>query len=174
MVHALIPLDDHQQPIPQDICGEPNEVLALQHNLVHWLTGTLLPEQAEAFAVALSEKVRRMWGGIQTVVTDPSSGNVPRFIAELDTWSRGILAAELALDGERLEEVAQNIKRSVWSHYAGSVLYFRKKDPQRNHKIFRDWQKCGDIVDLARKWNLTTPQLYEIINHETRLKSHLP
>jgi Mor family transcriptional regulator len=171
MVHALVALDEDRQPIPEDVCGNPDEVKDLCNHLQVWLQGRIPPREAQVVAESLSDRIRRMWGGIQTVVNYPGSGGVPRFISEVEAWARGILAEEVSLEGDELEGLVLHLKSAIWNHYSGTVIYFRKTDPGRNQKILHDWEKNMNIIDLARKWNLTTPHLYEILNRELHRRS---
>lgn len=173
MVYALVPLDESNHPIAQDICGEPTEVLEFQAFVQAFINSRGLSIGSADFAHALAEKVRMMWGGIQTAVVYRTGGATPRFIFEVETWSRELLGSELNLDGDTLEQATQEIKQAVWARYGGEVLYFRKTDPLRNLKILNDWEKNSDFVDLARKWNLTTPNLYNIINRELKKRQSL-
>jgi Mor family transcriptional regulator len=132
--------------------------------LESWAADHLGEADAAVFARTLSGQVRRMWGGIKTFVVGPASGTTPRFVTEVEVWARECLAA-MGKHDTTLEGLVALVKRKTWDLWAGQELYFQKMEPGLKRRIYED-SRSMDMVDLARKYDYTTPRLYTIIKEE--------
>ncbi len=146
-----------------------NLVEELAGFLEAWTEETLSQNEAKQFATTLAEQVRKNWGAIQTFVASHHSGITPRFISEVEIWSRECLSA-MGVEGFELDTLVALVKDKVWDQYGNQIVYFKKTDPRRTEQIMKDRESGMDRVDLARKYDLSTPRLYEIINHGLKMR----
>ncbi|MBI3131732.1 MAG: hypothetical protein HYZ13_10435 [Acidobacteria bacterium] len=144
--------------------GSSDEALELVENLRHWLEEGQVPH-AEALACKLGGTIEWNWQGIQVDLPASDHPVTPRFIREAGDWTASALSSA-GLEGEALEKGVRLLVARLWGHYAGTRIYFPRTDRLRNRRIYEDHKSGEEIVDLARKYGLTSVRIYSLLRAE--------
>lgn len=144
--------------------GSSEEATELVENLRLWLEEGRVPH-AEELARKLGGTIEWNWQGIQVDLPAVDHPVTPRFIREVGEWSASAMSAA-GLEGEALEASVTFLVARLWAHYAGTRIYFPRTDHLRNRRIYEDHKAGAEVVDLARKYGLTSVRIYSVLRAE--------